>query len=423
MTGLAKSNDRSTGRKKIAYFHDEDVGAFDYHSAHPMKPYRLAVTHSLIESYGLTGHMDVFRPRRASRLDFARYHTSEYVNFLSIVNNGELPYVGKDLVPLHKFFNISEDCPVFKGIFDYCAIYAGGSLEASRLLNSGSHNIAINWSGGLHHAKKDQASGFCYVNDIVLAILELLRYHQRVLYIDIDVHHGDGVQDAFYNCDRVMTVSLHRYGSDFFPQTGHLNEIGRDDGKYYSINVPLRSGITDDNYFNLAFKPVIDRVMSVFQPSVIVLQCGADSLAGDKLGPFSLTIKGHGRCVEYVKAFHLPLLVLGGGGYTVSNVARCWTYETALLVGKQLPAMLPDTEYREVFGSDISLIPVMSKKDDLNTLTYLDSVVRSVHERLRNLAHAPSVQMSESPESLPGEEEVAVEEEAFRSSTPESFEY
>jgi len=104
----------------------------------------------------------------------------------------------------------------------------------------------INWAGGLHHAKKSEASGFCYVNDSVLAILSLLEYFPRVLYIDIDVHHGDGVEDAFYNSNRVLTCSFHQYGEDFFPGTGNFDSLGEDEGKYYSINVPLRPGINDE---------------------------------------------------------------------------------------------------------------------------------------------------------------------------------
>ena len=132
--------------------------------------------------------------------------------------------------------------------------------------------------GGLHHAKKMEASGFCYINDIVLAILELLKYHPRVLYIDIDIHHGDGVEEAFYTTDRVMTASFHKYG-DFFPGTGDVRDVGVKNGKYYSVNVPLQEGIDDSSYETI-FKPVIEKVMEMYRPTAVVLQCGADSLTG-----------------------------------------------------------------------------------------------------------------------------------------------
>ena len=125
---------------------------------------------------------------------------------------------------------MGEDCPVFDGMFDFCKQYTSGSIIGAHYLNNGLSDIAVNWSGGLHHAKKHEASGFCYVNDCVLAILELLNYHERVLYIDIDIHHGDGVEEAFFLTDRVLTCSFHKYG-DYFPGTGAINDIGYNTGK------------------------------------------------------------------------------------------------------------------------------------------------------------------------------------------------
>ncbi len=107
-------------------------------------------------------------------------------------------------------FNVGEDCPVFDGLFEYCQLYTSGSVGGAIRLNEGLNDIVINWGGGLHHAKKSEASGFCYVNDCVLAIIELLNIHPRVLYIDIDIHHGDGVEEAFYTTNRVMTCSFHK---------------------------------------------------------------------------------------------------------------------------------------------------------------------------------------------------------------------
>lgn len=167
-----------------------------------------------------------------------------------------------------------------------------------------------------------------------------------MLYIDIDVHHGDGVEEAFYTTDRVMTVSFHKYG-EYFPGTGELRDIGIGSGKYYAVNFPLRDGIDDDSYKNI-FEPIIKAVMDWYQPGAIVLQCGGDSLSGDRLGCFNLSMAGHANCVHFVKGFGLPVLVLGGGGYTMRNVARAWAYETGLLVGQKLGPELPYNEYYEV---------------------------------------------------------------------------
>lgn len=228
------------------------------------------------------------------------------------------------------------------------------------------------------------------MNDIVLGILELLRYHPRVLYIDIDVHHGDGVEEAFYTTDRVMTCSFHKYG-EFFPGTGELRDIGYGTGKHYSCNVPLRDGITDESYQSV-FRPVIQRIMEQYQPTAIVLQCGSDSLAGDKLGCFNLSMRGHAQCVEFVKSFHLPLLLVGGGGYTMRNVSRAWAYETGLASGHQLSSVLPVNEYYEYFGPEYRLDVLPSNMENMNTREYLDKVKEQVFENLRHVAHAPSVQ-------------------------------
>jgi len=385
--------------KKVAYFYDPDVGNYHYGPGHPMKPHRLSVTHSLVFNYDLHNYMTVYRPSAASSQEITRFHDEDYIKFLQKINPLNIPNFTKHL----NRFNVGNDCPVFDGMFDFCARYTGASLEAARKLATGDHEICINWSGGLHHAKKSEASGFCFVNDIVIAINELLKNFARVLYIDIDIHHGDGVQEAFYLTDRVMTVSFHKYGHNFFPGTGDLFEIGSGPGKYYSVNVPLKEGIDDENY-KYIFCPIIDSVMTHFRPSCIVLQAGADSLAGDRLGNFNLSIRGHGDCVSYVRDLGVPLLVLGGGGYTVRNVARCWTHETSLLTKADLADTVPHNEYFEYFGPDYDLIPQLSSRfDNGNTRAYLDTLVSQVQDLLKLTAHAPSVQMcdtSEKPEVL-----------------------
>ena len=177
----------------------------------------------------------------------------------------------------------------------------------------------------------------------MLGILELLRFNKRVLYIDIDVHHGDGVEEAFYTTDRVMTVSFHKYG-EYFPGTGELRDIGIGPGKYYSVNFPLRDGIDDVSYKSI-FEPVIQHVMDWYRPEAVVLQCGGDSLSGDRLGCFNLSMRGHANCVSFVKSFGLPTMVLGGGGYTMRNVARTWAFETGVLIDHEMEPILPYNEY------------------------------------------------------------------------------
>ena len=217
-----------------------------------------------------------------------------------------------------------------------------------------------------------ESSGFCYINDIVLAILELLKYHPRVLYLDIDVHHGDGVEEAFYATDRVMTVSFHKFG-EFFPGTGDHVDYGVDSGKYYSVNIPLREGITDEAYSRL-FRPVMQKVMDVYQPSAIVLQCGADSLTGDRLGCFNLTLHGHAECVRFMKSFGLPTLVLGGGGYNIRNVSRCWAYETSVLLNTEISNNIPYNDFFQYYGPDYCLHLLPADMPNKNDNDYLEDI-------------------------------------------------
>ncbi|KAF7339750.1 Histone deacetylase complex, catalytic component RPD3 [Mycena sanguinolenta] len=380
-----------TSKKRVCYFFDSDIGGFHYGPGHPMKPTRIRMCHSLVMNYGLYKKMEIFRAKPATKREMTQFHSDEYVEFLNRITPSNMNSYVKEQ---HKY-NVGDDCPVFDGLFDYCSISAGGSMEGAARLSRDKCDIAVNWAGGLHHAKKSEASGFCYVNDIVLGILELLRYHTRVLYIDIDVHHGDGVEEAFYTTDRVMTVSFHKYG-EYFPGTGELRDVGVMKGKYYSLNFPLRDGISDENYKSV-FEPVIQQVMDSYDPSAIVLQCGTDSLSGDKLGCLNLSMRGHANCVKFVKSFNRPLLLLGGGGYTMRNVSRAWAYETGLAAGVELGPEIPVNEYYEYFGPDYQLDVKSSNTDDMNTPAYLDRVKRIVMENLRHTGGPPSVQMSDIP--------------------------
>ncbi|CAF0705580.1 unnamed protein product [Brachionus calyciflorus] len=379
-------------KRRVCYYYDNQIGNYYYGQGHPMKPHRIRMTHNLVLNYGLYRKMEIYRPHRAAFEDMTKFHSDEYIKFLKNIQPDNIGEYNK----LMSRFNVGEDCPVFDGLYEFCSISAGGSVAGAIKLNKQASDIAINWGGGLHHAKKSEASGFCYVNDIVLGILELLKYHQRVLYIDIDVHHGDGVEEAFYTTDRVMTVSFHKYG-EYFPGTGDLRDIGAGKGKYYAVNFPLRDGI-DDEVYQTIFEPVMTKVMEIYRPNAIVLQCGADSLTGDRLGCFNLTLKGHGRCVEFMKSYNLPILLLGGGGYTIRNVARAWTNETAVALGVEISNELPYNDYFEYYGPDFRLNITPSNMPNQNSVEYLDKIKCKLLENLRMIPHAPGVQMTAIPD-------------------------
>ncbi|KAJ7268161.1 histone deacetylase RPD3 [Mycena haematopus] len=391
-------------KRRVAYYYDPDVGAYTYGLGHPMKPHRVRVTHDLVSSYGMLSQMHVLRPKRASPESMTAFHTDEYINFLARVT----PETAEELTHGGLLFLVGElpDNPAFEGVFEFCSISAGGSIAAAQRINSGAADIAINWAGGLHHAKKGEASGFCYINDIVLCILELLRVHPRVLYIDIDIHHGDGVEEAFYTTDRVMCASFHKFG-EFFPGTGTQDDRGRGRGKGYSLNVPLDDGITDAAYKSV-FEPVVTKILETFRPSAVVLQCGADSLSGDKLGGFNLSLAGHAACVQFMRRTGLPLILLGGGGYTVKNVARAWTFETACALGveDEIDVNLPWSEYFHWFGPRYRLEVMQSNMEDLNLRDgMLDRVRERALEQLQQLRSggAPSVGMHDVPRQSLGD--------------------
>jgi len=373
---MAASSSTAVARKRrVCYFYHEDIGHYYYGPGHPMKPIRMKLTHHLLLAYQLYRKMEVYRPHAARLEEMTKFHTPDYVDFLQQIS----PEASKrqSATSMNKF-SIGEytDCPVFDGLYEYCQLYTGASLDAAVKLNNQQADVCVNWAGGLHHAKKAEASGFCYINDIVLSILELLKLHARVLYIDIDIHHGDGVEEAFYVTDRVMTVSFHKFG-DFFPGTGDIKDVGTKAGRLSSLNFPLKAGIDDEAYAGI-FQPVravclslpcgggernqcrlcdglwwslfsslrggqarthrrdatrrdstptplyathahdlflslslsllfssllkiIRSVMEKYRPGAVVLQCGADSLTGDRLGCFNLTLKGHGDCVRFVQ--------------------------------------------------------------------------------------------------------------------------
>ncbi|KAI3876053.1 hypothetical protein MKW92_023248 [Papaver armeniacum] len=194
----------------------------------------------------------------------------------------------------------------------------------------------------------------------------------------------------------------------------HLRDIGKGTGENYALNVPLDDGIDDESFQGL-FRPIIQKVMEVYQPKAVVLQCGADSLSGDRLGCFNLSIEGHASCLRYLRSFNVPLMVLGGGGYTVRNVARCWCYETAVAVGadEKLDNNLPTgNKYMVYFGPDNILHFEICRMENKSSAEDLEKLRTSLLERLMKMVHAPSVQFQERPPTTepPAEEEEDMDE-------------
>lgn len=331
---------------KTAFLYSDDLSRFSYGATHPLKPVRLKLTYELIKACGLLAPDDprMIVPAPAKREDLLAFHSPEYIAMLEASNTGKP-------VPGAAVFGLGEgDNPVFPGMFDWSLLVAGASLKAADLVDSGEVAIAFNISGGLHHALASRASGFCYINDPVLAIMLLMNRGRRVAYIDIDAHHGDGVQAAFYDTDTVLTISLHETGRTLFPGTGFERETGEGAGKGYSVNVPLPPEAGDE-IFVRAFTDVVPRRIEQFKPDVIVSQLGVDTFRNDPLAHLNVTTEGFSTIVGMIKALAPKWVALGGGGYDVGNVARAWTLAWAIMNDAQAPDEIPASFLSQFSGA------------------------------------------------------------------------
>ncbi|XP_008069058.1 histone deacetylase 8 isoform X7 [Carlito syrichta] len=236
----------------------------------------------------------------------------------------------------------------------------------------------------LHKQMRDEASGFCYLNDAVLGILRLRRKFDRILYVDLDLHHGDGVEDAFSFTSKVMTVSLHKFSPGFFPGTGDVSDVGLGKGRYYSVNVPIQDGIQDEKYYHIC-ESVLKEVYQAFNPKAVVLQLGADTIAGDPMCSFNMTPVGIGKCLKYILQWQLATLILGGGGYNLANTARCWTYLTGVILGKTLSSEIPDHEFFTAYGPDYVLEITPSCRPDRNEPQRIQQILNYIKGNLKHV--------------------------------------
>ena len=327
---------------KTAFVYSDEFARFDYGSSHPLKPFRLKLTYDLIIACHLLASPDpqVVEPPLARTEDLLTYHTKDYIEILRAVNSGE--YVaGAEVYGLGP-----GDNPVFPGVFDWSRLIAGASLKAADLVDSNEAAIAFNIAGGLHHAHASLASGFCYINDPVLAIKFLVERGRKVAYIDIDAHHADGVQEAFYGTDKVLTISLHETGQALFPGTGFEHEIGEGKGKGYCVNIPLPLE-TGDELFVHAFTEIVPQLVADFKPDVVVSQLGVDTFRSDPLAHLNITTNGFCHVVRLIKSMTSKWVALGGGGYDIANVARAWTLAWAIMNNIDAPEEIPETFLRQ----------------------------------------------------------------------------
>ena len=271
-------------------------------------------------------------------------HDEEYLKALESVD-------ATSTGPFYDKFGLSYDCPPRDELYRIVSSIYGGTIQAARALALNRVKVAINWSGGWHHAQRKKASGFCYVNDINGAIHCLTRYKLKVMYIDLDVHHGDGVEAEFRDSKKVVTYSTHHFAPGFYPGTGglapaHLGHV---------VNIPLKEHVGDADWCSLN-RQMISKIFDAFNPDVFVVLAGADCLYNDDHRALKVTQPGYLNLMRFIQSLNRRMLILGGGGYNEPATAKLWTLITAQACGLELPDDIPDEyDYFNEMGPDFTI--------------------------------------------------------------------
>ena len=323
--------------KKAAYVYEDRLSLHVLSDHHPMRPVRLQYTNALLRAYAAFDDPGalVVDPRPATREELLTFHTEFYLETVERLSKGENTR-GADLLG----FSEAGDNPIYEGMYEAALLSTGASVQAAELIADGVVTRAFAPAGGLHHAASGHASGFCTFNDPVIAINVLRKHGLRVCYVDIDAHHGDGVQNAFYRDADVMTISMHEGPRWLFPGTGEIYEIGESSGKGFSVNLPLFP-YTSDDLFVSAFDEAIVPLINAFKPDVLATQLGVDSYVHDPLAHLALTTHGYEAVMERFASMGYPWLAFGGGGYDLDAVPRLWTLAYGIMLGRRWSNVLP----------------------------------------------------------------------------------
>ena len=335
--------------RRAAFVYDEAMSQHQLRADHPMRPIRLQHAFDLLNAYSaFDGSSSRLVPARAaSEQELGWLHTQEYIEAVKSFS------LGLSSHDLNRFnFTGQGDNPTYLGMYDAAALSTGGTLVAAEMVFQGQGDVAFNISGGLHHAAPGHASGFCVFNDTALAVKYFLAQGWRVAYVDIDAHHGDGVQNAFFDDPRVLTISVHESGQFLFPGTGHGNEVGVGPGLGYSVNLPLYPYTGDEIYLE-SFGEIVPPLLRAFAPDVLVTQLGIDSYHSDPLTHLLITTRGYVAAIKELAALGLPWLALGGGGYDLSAVARGWTLAYGVMLDVEWPDQLPSEFTGRLGGNNL----------------------------------------------------------------------
>jgi acetoin utilization protein AcuC len=297
-----------------------DLTQYEYKPSHPFKPVRARLMYELLNRYGLISEANqrVVTPPLMDEELLYLFHTREYIELLKRAEAGEFT-----VEMLHANLG-TPDNPVFRAMFRYALTASSGTYEGAMMLDRGDARFVFNPFGGFHHAGKEHAEGFCYINDIAIAVADLLKRGRRVAYVDTDAHHGNGVQDAFYDTDQVLNISIHESGETLYPGTGFEFEIGTAGSGGYTVNIPLRAG-TDDEVYLLAFESIVPPLIRSFNPDIVIANIGCDVHRDDPLSNLNLTSNGYKKVMSIINGFSPRLLALGSGGYNLYKTAALWT--------------------------------------------------------------------------------------------------
>lgn len=312
------------------FMYSDDLARQQYKPSHPFKPMRARLMYELLNRYDLISGEDqgVVNPALMDEELLCLFHTREYIDLLKKGEKGEVSaetlYAGLG----------TQDNPLFWGMYQYALSASSATFEGAMMLHRGEGRFAFNPFGGFHHAGRDHAEGFCYINDVAVAITELVNRGRRVAYIDIDAHHGNGVQDAFYGTNKVLKISVHESGETLYPGSGFENEKGEGEGVGYNVNIPLRAG-TDDEVYLLAFETLVPPLIKSFSPDFVVACIGCDSHWEDPLAHLNLTSNGYKKVISIINDLSPKVLALGSGGYNLHKTAALWTLAWAEFSGLQ----------------------------------------------------------------------------------------
>ncbi len=339
--------------KKVGLIVTEDFNLYNFGANHPLNPLRLELTYSLMGKLGLLDHERLVRlkPRFATKEEIERVHSAEYVDIVKKLSDNPEDHSVKPFI-----YGLGPgDNPIFKGMYEASALVCGASLVAAETVwTNPDFNVVFNPAGGLHHAQKGKASGFCIFNDIAVAIkhLKTLKKDIKIAYLDIDCHHADGVQWLFYGDPNVLKISLHQSGKFLFPGTGDINECGSGDGVGYSVNFPLLPGTSNKMYLKL-FRTCIPKLLEAYEPDILITQLGVDTHFNDPLTQMGLSIQAFKDLAQEIENYAVKYckskwLALGGGGYLMSVVPRAWTLFLAKMLDVELENEVPEAWYQEV---------------------------------------------------------------------------